>query len=107
MTNRRYLRALVILLIFLVVGPEFGIGLEMLAVMDILGVELFLFALLVGLRLPHVTNLVHSALVRVDRYYFIPTPAQARACPGIVAHAVPGHTDFYVLLALAGLVIAL
>jgi hypothetical protein len=95
------------LLIFLVFGPEFGIGLEMVVLMDFLGVELFLFALLVGLRLPYFTHLVHSASMKVDPYYFIPTRAQMVSCPGMLAHTVPGPASFYFLLAFGGVIAAL
>lgn len=107
MTNRNYLRGLVILLIFLMFGPELGIGLEMVVLMDFLGVELFLLALLLGLRLPYATNLVHSAWMKMDPYYFVPTRAQILSCPGLLAHTLPGPTSFYFLLALGGVIAAL
>ena len=107
MARKTYMRALIVLLIFLVVGPEFGIGVEFVVLMDFLGVELFLLALLAGLRLPYVTNLVHSASMKADPYYFIPTRAQMLSCPGLLARTLPGPASCYFLLAFGGVIAAL
>ena len=102
--------AVVSLLILVIAGPEFGAGLELVAIVDLLGTELFLLSLLLGLRLVlrlYVLDPTRRFLERVDPYFFVPTRRQIGRCPGIVAHAMPGFVATYVAWVAWGVVVPL
>ncbi len=95
------LRGLAILLIVLVAGPEFGLAIESLAVLNVLGAELFFVSLLLGVRsLPLAAALVplRGWVERWDPYFFIPSWTQVRACPALCCHAIPGLVTAYLSL---------
>ena len=98
--NQRALRWVALLLIGLVVGPEVGFSIEIVAVLDLMGAELFLFAF-GGAQLIWFWGRVRSFFERIDPYFFVPTRGQIVLVPGIVAHAVPGLMSMYIGLLLA------
>jgi hypothetical protein len=90
--KRRVLRFIVVALIFLVAGAEIGIALQLVGVIDLVGVELFL-TLFFGAflwRFRVAANVIKSALERLDPFFFIPTRSQVVSCPTLLIHAVPG-----------------
>ena len=102
--------AVVSLLILVIAGPEFGMGLELVAIVDLLGAELFLLSLLLGLRLVSRLYVLDPALrflERVDPYFFVPTQWQIRTCWGTVAHVMPGFVATYVAWVAWGVVVPL
>ena len=73
----------------LVAGPELGIGLELLATVELLGIEMFVFCFIAPLWF--CLYRLESWFQRIDPYFFMPTRHQILATPGILAHAVPGY----------------
>jgi hypothetical protein len=90
--KRPVLRFIVLALIFLVAGAEIGIALQLVGVIDLLGVELFLTFFFGGFlwRFRVAANVIKSALERLDPFFFIPTRLQVVSCPTLLVHAVPG-----------------
>jgi hypothetical protein len=90
--KRPVLRFLVVALIFLVAGAEIGIALQLVGVIDLVGVELFLTFFFGGFfwRFRVAANVIKSALERLDPFFFIPTRSQVVSCPTLLVHAVPG-----------------
>ena len=81
-----------VVVIALIAGPEAGLGAEALATLDILGAELFLASLLLGLRMLPVWSIfgrLTTALESVDPYFFVPSARQIREWPPIAWHALP------------------
>jgi hypothetical protein len=90
--TRPFLRFLVVALIVLMAGPEIVLALEIVAVIDVVGIELFLFCVSAGFlwHLKSSLRILGAVLERLDPFFFIPTRAQVRECPGILVHAIPG-----------------
>ncbi len=102
--KNRLSRILAVLLIVVVAGHEIGISMEMFALLDGLGAELFLLCFLVGIRLyvkmffdsaRTFRNAVRAFIERLDPYFFIPSRHQIVECPGISVHAIPGYISLY------------
>ena len=85
--NKLYAFAIVIGCV-LAAGPELGIGLELLATVELLGFELFVFCFIAPLWF--FLYRLESWFQRFDPYFFIPTRQQILSTPGILAHALPG-----------------
>jgi hypothetical protein len=90
--KRTLLRFIVVALIVLVAGAEIGIALQLVGLVDLLGVELFLTVFFGGFlwRFRVAANAIKSALERLDPFFFIPTRSQVISCPTLLVHAVPG-----------------
>ena len=86
------LRFIVVALILLVAGAEIGIALQLVGLIDLLGVELFLTFFFSGVlwRFRVAANVIMAALERLDPFFFIPTRSQVISCPTLLVHAVPG-----------------
>ena len=93
--NKRALRWVALLLIGLVAGPELGIGAEAIALLDLMGAELFLLAL-GGAQIILFWERIKDFCEGIDPYFFIPTRRQIVQVPGIVAHAIPGLMSIYI-----------
>ena len=87
------------MLILLAAGPEIGIALELIGLIDAAGVGLVLMFSFAGLtwRFRVITSRFSLTLRRIDPYFFVASPAQARACPAILTHAVPLFIPFYLV----------
>ena len=90
--KRPLLRFIVVALIFLVAGAEIGIALQLLGVIDLLGVELFLTLFFGGFlwRFRVAASVIKATVERLDPFFFIPTRSQVVTCPTLLVHAVPG-----------------
>jgi hypothetical protein len=90
--KRPVLRLVVVTLILLVAGAEIGIALQLVGVIDLVGVELFLMFFFAGFRwrLTLAASVVRAFLERMDPFFFIPTRSQVVSCPTLLVHAVPG-----------------
>ncbi len=100
------LKIIAIILIIAFAGPEIGLGLEAFAVLEILGAEMFFLSLYIGMRLLSfsvITKPARKWLEQHDPYFFIPTAAQVRDCPGIVSHAIPGLVPIYFAVLACGI----
>ncbi len=96
---RWLLRIAAVFIILVLAGPEIGIGVELLAITELLGAELFVVSFLAGFRLlldTHVLTPVRRLLERIDPFFFIPTTNQIALVPGMVAHVVPGLVVTYI-----------
>jgi hypothetical protein len=90
--KRPVLRFIVVALILLVAGAEIGIALQLVGLIDLVGVELFLTFFFGGFlwRFRVAANVVKAFLEKVDPFFFIPTRSQVVSCPTLLVHAVPG-----------------
>lgn len=85
-----------IALIFLclaIAGPEFGIGLELLVLVDAFGIELILLSLTATLW--NYWYFVRSTLEEIDPYFFISSSKDIVKCPALLAHAIPGSMSLF------------
>jgi hypothetical protein len=73
----------------LIVGPELGLGLELLATVELLGLEMFVFCFIAPFW--HYMYRLESWLQKIDPYLFVPSKQQVLTVPGILAHAIPGY----------------
>ena len=73
----------------LIAGPELGLGLELLATVELLGLELFVFCFIAPFW--HYMYRLESWLQKIDPYFFVPSKQQVLTVPGILAHAIPGY----------------
>jgi len=99
--RKKLLRVFAIALIVLIAGPEIGIGIELFAVLDIMGAELFVLSFAVGIRMLPIWGyfeIAHRKILVFDPYFFVPTLRHLRECPGLVAHALPGFMVTYLCL---------
>lgn len=81
-------KIIVIFLCLVVAGPEFGIGLELIVLVDAFGIELILLSLTASLW-----NYWHYAIAKLeelDPYFFIASSKDIVKCPALLAHAIPG-----------------
>ena len=90
--KRPILRFIVVALILLIAGAEVGIALQLVGLVDLLGVELFLTFFFAGFlwRLRAAANAIKAALERLDPFFFVPTRSQLVGCPTLVVHVIPG-----------------
>jgi hypothetical protein len=79
--------------VFIVIaaGPEMGIALELIGLIDLVGVELFLSLVLGGVlwRIGAVLTGINRFFERLDPFFFVPSRQQVVSCPGILVHAIP------------------
>ena len=73
----------------LIAGPELGLGLELLATVELLGLEMFVFCFIAPFW--HYMYRLESWLQKIDPYLFVPSKRQVLTVPGILAHAIPGY----------------
>jgi hypothetical protein len=100
---RRIFFTVVAILMCISVGPEIGIGLEMFALVELLGAEFFVFSFLVAVRALPVWSLfsrLKKRLTKYNSYYFIPSRSQIANYPAILAHVLPGALSLQLLLLL-------
>lgn len=88
-------KIVVILLCLAITGPEFGVGLELIVLVDAFGIELILLSLTASLW--NYWYLVRSKLEAVDPYFFISSSKDIMNCPALLAHAIPGSMSLFVL----------
>ena len=75
-----------------VAGPELGIGIELVGLVELFGVELFLFCFVAPLLFYWYQ--LGAWIYKIDPYFFIPSRKQILACPGLIAHSIPGYVIF-------------
>jgi hypothetical protein len=87
--REKFYSVVVVLICLALAGPEIGIGFELIGLVDLLGIELFLFCFTAPLWFYWYR--IQSWLYKSDPYFFIPSSKQILACPNLLAHAIPGH----------------
>lgn len=78
----------IIFLCLAIAGPEFGVGLELIVLIDAFGMELILFTLTA--QLWSYWSYAKSKLEEIDPYFFLSPPKDILKCPALLAHAIPG-----------------
>jgi hypothetical protein len=81
-------KAFALLAIVAIVGPEIGVGYELIALIDVFGVELLVLASVT--HLGYYWHIIEAKLRYFDPYFFISSPKNIEQCPALLAHAVPG-----------------
>lgn len=79
-----------------IAGPEFGIGLELIVLVDAFGLELILLTLTGSLW--NYWYYAKSKLEEIDPYFFISTPKNILRCPALLAHAIPGYMSLLMFI---------
>jgi hypothetical protein len=87
--KQKFYSTVVLIALILVAGPELGLGLEVIALIDLFGLELLILCFTAPLW--SFWYVVQAWLSKVDPYYFIPSAKQVSASPGLLAHAIPGY----------------
>lgn len=80
-------KLLLILSCLVVAGPELGVGIELLLLLDLMGVELFLFSFSVPVLF--YSRILLAKLQKIDPYFFLSSRKDIVACPALLAHAIP------------------
>ncbi len=80
-------KILFIIFCLILAGPEFGIALELVALVNLLGLELFVFALSVPVLF--YGRLLIVEIQKLDPYFFISPRRDVIECPALLAHAIP------------------
>lgn len=81
-------RLALIILLLIMAGPEFGAGLELIALVDAFGVELFLVSL--SAYFWSYWAYAKTKLEAFDPYFFLSPLRDIVRCPALLAHAIPG-----------------
>ena len=89
-------KVIIILLCLIIAGPEFGVGLELIVLVDAFGMELFLFSL--SAYMWGYWNFVKSKLEKFDPYFFISPIKDILKCPALIAHAIPGSMGLFMFV---------
>jgi len=84
-------RLLLIFSFLVVAGPELGLGLELLVLLDLMGIELFLFVF--SVRALFYSRMLIIQVQKLDPYFFLSSRREVADCPALLAHATP----FFVL----------
>lgn len=92
----RFHKIAIIFLCLAIAGPEFGMGLEMIALVDAFGIELFLFSL--STYLWSYWDFAKSKLEEIDPYFFVSSVKDIIKCPGLLAHAIPGSMSLLIFV---------
>ena len=85
-----------IFLLLIIAGPEFGMGLELIALVDAFGIELFLFTL--SAYFWSYWAYVKSKLEALDPYFFLSPLKDIVRCPALLAHAIPGSMGLFMFV---------
>ena len=96
MQETKFNKIAILLLCLVLAGPEFGIGLELIVLVDAFGIELFLFSLSVSLW--GYWSFVKSKLEELDPYFFVSSLKDIRKCPALLAHAIPGSMGLFMFM---------
>tara|TARA_R110002073_G_scaffold269263_1_gene432463 strand:- start:454 stop:768 length:315 start_codon:yes stop_codon:yes gene_type:complete len=92
----RFHKIAFIFLCLAIAGPEFGIGLELVALIDVFGIELLLFSL--SAYMWSYWAFVKSKLEELDPYFFVSPLKDILKCPALLAHAIPGSMGLFMFV---------
>jgi len=85
-----------IFLCLVIAGPEFGVGLELIVLVDAFGAETIVFCLTALLW--SYWYYVKAKLEEIDPYFFISPPKDILMCPAPLAHAIPGSMSLFMFI---------
>ena len=77
-------------------GPEFGIGLELIALVNAFGLELFLLSITASMW-SH-WYFIRSKLEKLDSYFLFSPPKDILKYPALIARAIPGSMGLLVVV---------
>ena len=89
-------KIVIVFLCLVLAGPEFGIGLELIILIDVFGIELLLFSLSAYFWV--YWGFLKSKLEELDPYFFISPAKDILRCPALLAHAVPGSMGLFIFI---------
>lgn len=92
----RFHKIAIIIFCLAIAGPEFGVGLELIALVDAFGAELFLLSLTASLL--SYWYFIKSKLEEFDPYFFIPPLRDILKCPALLAHTIPGSMSLLIFM---------
>ncbi|GJM12273.1 MAG: hypothetical protein DHS20C12_06760 [Pseudohongiella sp.] len=93
MKVQNFHKVAIILFCLAIAGPEFGVGLELIVLVDAFGLELIILSLTASLW--NQWNYVISKLEEIDPYFFISSSKDIVKCPALLAHAIPGSMSLF------------
>lgn len=96
MKIKPFYKVATIFLCLAIAGPEFGVGLELIVLVDGFGFELILLTLTGSLW--NYWNYAKSKLEEIDPYFFLSSPKDILSCPALLAHAIPGSMSLFMFL---------
>ena len=86
----------IILICLVLAGPEFGVALELIALINAFGIELFLLSITASMWVHW--YFIKSKLEKWDPFFFFSPPRDILKCPALIAHAIPGSMGLLVLV---------
>ncbi len=81
------LKLSLLLVCMVLAGPELGIGLEMIGLLNLMSVEIFL--LMFSVPLLYLGQAIVYRLEELDPYFFLSPRKDFLECPALIAHAIP------------------
>jgi len=92
--NLKFFQMIALMFFCLVIaGPEFGVGLELLVLVDAFGIELIFLSLSASLW--NHWNYLVAKLEQLDPYFFLSSSKDIMQCPALIAHAIPGSMALF------------
>jgi len=76
----------IIFLCLAIAGPEYGVGLELIVLVEAFGIELILLSLTASAW--NYWYFIRSKLEKIDPYFFISSSRDIMKCPALLAHAI-------------------
>lgn len=85
-------KALALLIVLLIAGPELMIGMELMAIIEVVGASTFVIAYFTGLKLLIIK--IKKRYLTFEKYsvLFLPTWQHFKAMPSLCLHAIPHRT---------------
>lgn len=80
---------LAMIIIFMLAGPEIAVGMELMAMVELLGASTFVLAYFYGVKLWLYKGLQVISKFESHSTFFIPTRNVLKQMPSMVVHAVP------------------
>lgn len=87
--SKGFWSTLAMVIVFMMAGPEIMIGMELMAMVELLGASTFVLAYFAGIQL-----WLHNGVKAVSKFespsmFFIPTRKTLKEMPSMILHAIP------------------
>ncbi|PCI77461.1 MAG: hypothetical protein COB20_08105 [SAR86 cluster bacterium] len=92
----RFHKIVILIFCLALAGPELGIGLELIVLVDAFGIELLLISLTASLW--SYWYFVKAKLEEFDSYFFTSPLRDILKCPALLAHAIPGSMGLFMFV---------
>lgn len=90
--SKGVLQVIAVVIAFLLAGPEILIGIELMGLIEILGISTFFVAYFSGFKLFVDQIAVMYRRIEVHTYWFMPTFDAVKTMPALLIHVVPERT---------------